>query len=213
MLGQSNFNGGRNTNRVWKHNNGDHHCRRLAHVRDQHHRAYSLPRKQWCQPMKRPSWLAFRVLCSVFRSRPQLRNQKESAERVFKDDHLQSSIGEKLQTFDDHFIPFIQVSGFLVEPPLPPSTFGIWVFCIRHGELRLGSNTQERWVRVLGFFATILLLVFWSMFTGTVTLWWSADNLNRLFDDLDSRIRDNLDVLEMEEKEKGGEAIWGFPMN
>ncbi|KAM0971148.1 hypothetical protein ACFX11_019238 [Malus domestica] len=68
-------------------------------------------------------------------------------------------------------------------------------------------------VRVLGFLAVILLLAFWSMFTGTVTLWWSADNLNRLSNDLDSCIRDDLDVLEMEEKEKGDEAVWGFPIN
>ncbi|KAM1836510.1 hypothetical protein TB2_018045 [Malus domestica] len=39
------------------------------------------------------------------------------------------------------------------------------------------------------------------MFTGTVTLRWSAGNLNRLSDDLYSCIRDDLDVLEMEERE------------
>ncbi|CAN6680375.1 unnamed protein product [Malus baccata var. baccata] len=40
------------------------------------------------------------------------------------------------------------------------------------------------------------------MFTGTVTLRWSAGNLNHLSDDLYSCIRDNLDILEMEEREK-----------
>lgn len=43
--------------------------------------------------------------------------------------------------------------------------------------------------------AAILLLAFWSMFTGTVTLRWSAGNLNPLSDDLDAPIRDDLDVL------------------
>lgn len=43
--------------------------------------------------------------------------------------------------------------------------------------------------------AAILLLAFWSMFTGTVTLRWSAGNLNRLSDDLDIPIHDDLDVL------------------
>ena len=43
--------------------------------------------------------------------------------------------------------------------------------------------------------AAILLLAFWSMLTGTVTLRWSAGNLNRFSDDLDSPINDDLDVL------------------
>jgi hypothetical protein len=43
--------------------------------------------------------------------------------------------------------------------------------------------------------AAILLLAFWSMFTGTVTLRWSAGNLNRLSADFDIPIHDDLDVL------------------
>lgn len=43
--------------------------------------------------------------------------------------------------------------------------------------------------------AAILLLAFWSMFTGTVTLRWSAGSLNHISDDLDSFIHDDLDVL------------------
>ena len=46
------------------------------------------------------------------------------------------------------------------------------------------------------------------MFIGTVTLRWSASNLNHIFDDFDSHIHDDLDVLEMEERE-GGEAHVG----
>ncbi|KAI3910962.1 hypothetical protein MKW92_024110 [Papaver armeniacum] len=57
--------------------------------------------------------------------------------------------------------------------------------------------------------AAILLLAFWSMFTGTVTLKWSAGNLNRFSDDLlDSPIHDDLDVLEIEEREKVVKHMW-----
>ena len=43
--------------------------------------------------------------------------------------------------------------------------------------------------------AAILLLAFWFMFTGTVTLRWSTGNLNHISDDLDFPIHDDLDVL------------------
>lgn len=56
--------------------------------------------------------------------------------------------------------------------------------------------------------AAILLLAFWSMFTGTVTLKWSAGNLNRISDDIDSPIHDDLDVLEIEEREKVVKHMW-----
>jgi hypothetical protein len=42
--------------------------------------------------------------------------------------------------------------------------------------------------------AAILLLAFWSMFTGTVSLRWSG-NLNSLTTDIDTPIHDDLDVL------------------
>lgn len=61
--------------------------------------------------------------------------------------------------------------------------------------------------------AAILLLAFWSMFTGTVTLRWSAGNLNRLSDDLDTPLRDDLDVLEMEEREKVVNYMWDVYTN
>lgn len=43
--------------------------------------------------------------------------------------------------------------------------------------------------------AAIILLAFWSMFTGTVTLKWSAGNLGHVAGDLDVPIHDDLDVL------------------
>uniref|UniRef100_A0A7N0UC20 Uncharacterized protein n=1 Tax=Kalanchoe fedtschenkoi TaxID=63787 RepID=A0A7N0UC20_KALFE len=56
--------------------------------------------------------------------------------------------------------------------------------------------------------AAILLLAFWSMFTGTITLRWSAGNLNRISDDSDTRISDDLDVLEMDERETVVQKMW-----
>lgn len=43
--------------------------------------------------------------------------------------------------------------------------------------------------------AALLLLAFWSMFSGSVTLKWSASNLSRYSDDIDSHIHDDLDIL------------------
>lgn len=54
-----------------------------------------------------------------------------------------------------------------------------------------GKTRYKFWV-----LAAILLLAFWSMFTGSVTLKWSTGNLSRLNDDLNSPIRDDdLDIL------------------
>lgn len=61
--------------------------------------------------------------------------------------------------------------------------------------------------------AAILLLAFWSMLTGTVTLRWSAGNLNGLIDDLDNPIHDDLDVLEMEDREKVVKHMWDVYTN
>ncbi|XP_023633949.1 plant-specific TFIIB-related protein 1 isoform X4 [Capsella rubella] len=62
-------------------------------------------------------------------------------------------------------------------------------------------------------FAAILLLAFWSMFTGTVTLRLSTGNLNRFSEDLGIPIYDNLDVLEMEEREKVVKHMWDVYTN
>lgn len=74
--------------------------------------------------------------------------------------------------------------------------------------LILGKGRYKFWA-----LAAILLLAFWSMFTGTVTLRWSAGNLNRFTDDIDSPIHDDLDVLEMEEREKVVEHMWDVYTN
>lgn len=46
-------------------------------------------------------------------------------------------------------------------------------------------------------FAAIILLAFWSVFTGTVTLRFSAGNLNRFSDDIagGSPLLDDFDIL------------------
>ncbi|CAD5335937.1 unnamed protein product [Arabidopsis thaliana] len=56
--------------------------------------------------------------------------------------------------------------------------------------------------------AAILLLAFWSMLTGTVNLRWSAGNINHFTDDLVFPIHEDLDVLEMEEREKVVKHMW-----
>ncbi|XP_010531025.1 PREDICTED: uncharacterized protein LOC104807445 isoform X2 [Tarenaya hassleriana] len=61
--------------------------------------------------------------------------------------------------------------------------------------------------------AAILLLAFWSMFAGTVTLRLSDGNLNRISDDLGFQSYDNLDVLEMEEREKVVKHMWDVYTN
>ncbi|KAI4314862.1 hypothetical protein L6164_027728 [Bauhinia variegata] len=60
--------------------------------------------------------------------------------------------------------------------------------------------------------AAILLLAFWSMFTGTVSLRWSG-SLNSLSNVIDSPIHDDLDVLEMEEREKVVKHMWDIYTN
>ncbi|KAI5402987.1 uncharacterized protein LOC127081798 isoform X2 [Lathyrus oleraceus] len=54
----------------------------------------------------------------------------------------------------------------------------------------------------------IVLIALWSMFTGTVTLKWSTNNVNQFSDGLDSMILEDLDVLEVEEREKVVKHMW-----
>ncbi|PRQ27019.1 hypothetical protein RchiOBHm_Chr6g0300851 [Rosa chinensis] len=56
--------------------------------------------------------------------------------------------------------------------------------------------------------AAILLLAFWSMFTGSVTLRWSAGNLTGLSDQLNLPTYDDLDILEVEDREKVVRHLW-----
>ncbi|XP_051114425.1 uncharacterized protein LOC127240045 [Andrographis paniculata] len=73
----------------------------------------------------------------------------------------------------------------------------------------LGRGRYKFWA-----LAAILLLAFWSMLTGTVTLRWSAGDLKNRFDnDYMSRVSQDLDVLEMEEREKLVRHMWDVYAN
>ncbi|KAG8384027.1 hypothetical protein BUALT_Bualt04G0075400 [Buddleja alternifolia] len=61
--------------------------------------------------------------------------------------------------------------------------------------------------------AAILLLAFWSMLTGTVSLRWSAGDLNNFHDDYHSPAFDDLDVLDLEEREKLVKHMWDVYTN
>ncbi|XP_047328694.1 uncharacterized protein LOC124932131 isoform X2 [Impatiens glandulifera] len=56
--------------------------------------------------------------------------------------------------------------------------------------------------------SAILLLAFWSMITGSVTLKWSAGNLHLISDQIDSPIHTDLDILELEDREKVVKHMW-----
>ncbi|XP_073127850.1 uncharacterized protein [Henckelia pumila] len=56
--------------------------------------------------------------------------------------------------------------------------------------------------------AVIILLALWSMVTGTVSLRWSAGNLNHVADDYHFPSSDDLDVLDLEEREKMVKRMW-----
>ncbi|KAJ1419711.1 hypothetical protein SESBI_14844 [Sesbania bispinosa] len=67
----------------------------------------------------------------------------------------------------------------------------------------VGKGHYKFWV-----LAAIILLALWSMFTGSLTLKWSAGNLTRFSHDFDSTTLDDLDVLEVEEREKVVKRMW-----
>ncbi|XP_062097721.1 uncharacterized protein LOC133803635 [Humulus lupulus] len=66
-----------------------------------------------------------------------------------------------------------------------------------------GKSSYKFWV-----IAALLLLAFWSMFTGSVTLKWSAGNLSRIYDNFNSPTYDDLDILEVEERVKVVRHMW-----
>ncbi|KAK9023203.1 hypothetical protein V6N11_003429 [Hibiscus sabdariffa] len=66
-----------------------------------------------------------------------------------------------------------------------------------------GKNGYKFWV-----LASILLLAFWSMFTGFVSLKCSCGDLTTISDGFDLSVHDDLDVLELEEREKVVRKMW-----
>lgn len=73
------------------------------------------------------------------------------------------------------------------EDGIPTSTAGSKKETLESG--LFGKGKYKFWA-----LAAILLLAFWSMFTGTVSLRWSG-TLNSLSHDLETPIHDDLDVL------------------
>ncbi|KAL8549727.1 hypothetical protein ACS0TY_008536 [Phlomoides rotata] len=62
--------------------------------------------------------------------------------------------------------------------------------------------------------AAILMLAFWSMLTGTVTLRWSAGDLQSQFNqDYITPSAEDLDVLDLEEREKLVRHMWDVYTN
>lgn len=66
-----------------------------------------------------------------------------------------------------------------------------------------GKSGYKFWV-----LAAILLLAFWSMFTGSISLKWSSGDLTRFSDNSDLSVLDDLDVLELEDREKVVKKMW-----
>lgn len=99
------------------------------------------------------------------------------------------------------------------DDPLPMSTPPLM---ITNKKETLDSSIFSRGRYKFWALAAIILLAFWSMLTGTVTLRFSAGNLNRLGDyDIagGSPIHEDLDVLEMEEREKVVKHMWDVYTN
>ncbi|KAB5527868.1 hypothetical protein DKX38_021715 [Salix brachista] len=67
----------------------------------------------------------------------------------------------------------------------------------------LGKTRYKFWV-----LSAILLLAFWSMFTGSITLKWSTGDLSQHPDNLGFQAQDDVDILEVEEKKKVVWRMW-----
>ncbi|CAM8939342.1 unnamed protein product [Rhodiola kirilowii] len=61
--------------------------------------------------------------------------------------------------------------------------------------------------------AAILLLALWSMFASTITLKRTAGSLNLSSEEIESVLRNDLDVLEVEEREKVVRHMWDVYTN
>ncbi|KAL8118001.1 uncharacterized protein LOC141723492 [Apium graveolens] len=95
------------------------------------------------------------------------------------------------------------------------ATTAITTSSIAKKDTSISSGLFDRGRYKFWALAAILLLAFWSMFTGTVTLRWSSatGNLNRFSDDFQTPLHRDLDVLEMEEREKMVNHMWDLYTN
>ncbi|GLT92144.1 hypothetical protein SLE2022_099960 [Rubroshorea leprosula] len=68
----------------------------------------------------------------------------------------------------------------------------------------IGQSGYKFWA-----LAALLLLAFWSIFTGSVSLKWSSADLTRFSShDANFSVHDDLDILELEEREKVVRKMW-----
>ncbi|KAL6657617.1 hypothetical protein ACP70R_005397 [Stipagrostis hirtigluma subsp. patula] len=90
-----------------------------------------------------------------------------------------------------------------VHSPTPPPATKISI-PISSGEAALfGKGRYKTWA-----LAAIALLALWSMFAASVTLRWSSGDLAATFGDVTDPLLDDLDPLEMEEREKLVRRMW-----
>ncbi|KAK1357562.1 putative Sugar transporter [Heracleum sosnowskyi] len=106
---------------------------------------------------------------------------------------------------DDDVLPVSTPTALM---SLPPATSSSRKETNLFNSILFGRGRYKFWA-----FAAILLLAFWSMLTGTVTLRLSTDKLNRFIDDIGTPVHDDLDVLEMEEREKVVKHMWDVYTN
>ncbi|KAG8079783.1 hypothetical protein GUJ93_ZPchr0007g6105 [Zizania palustris] len=66
-----------------------------------------------------------------------------------------------------------------------------------------GKGRYKAWA-----LAAIVLLALWSMFAASVTIRWSSGDLAATFGDMEDPLLDDLDPLEMEEREKLVRRMW-----
>ncbi|XP_044331170.1 uncharacterized protein [Triticum aestivum] len=93
-----------------------------------------------------------------------------------------------------------------VHPPSPTPATKISIPVSAGGGAEaalLGKGRYKAWT-----LAAIALLALWSMFAASVTLRWSSGDLAAAPWDLSSPLLDDLDPLEMEEREKLVRRMW-----
>ncbi|KAL6856282.1 hypothetical protein ACP4OV_019084 [Aristida adscensionis] len=91
-----------------------------------------------------------------------------------------------------------------LHSPTPPSPATKISIPVSSGEAALlGKGRYKAWA-----LAAIVLLALWSMFAASVTLRWSSGDLAATFGDAADPLIDDLDPLEMEEREKLVRRMW-----
>ncbi|KAM7273071.1 hypothetical protein ACFE04_027735 [Oxalis oulophora] len=122
------------------------------------------------------------------------------------------SFGDTFSNHDDHHAMFYYLTWELKEDSSSTSTSSTTVVK-RHNFSSLsvgfifGNNTGYKfWI-----LSSLLLLAFWSMFAGSVTLkWYSSTSLTAttFLDDVQFHTYDEIDILELGKREKVVRRMW-----